>query len=46
MPRWRADGKELYYFAPDQKLMATAVAVQVRRSRRGRPRHCFRRTSR
>jgi Tol biopolymer transport system component/predicted Ser/Thr protein kinase len=28
MPRWRADGKELYYLAPDLKLMAAAVAVQ------------------
>lgn len=24
-PRWRADGRELYYLAPDQKLMAVAV---------------------
>ncbi|MCA1583116.1 MAG: serine/threonine-protein kinase [Acidobacteria bacterium] len=24
-PRWRADGKELYYRAPDQKLMAVAI---------------------
>jgi hypothetical protein len=28
VPRWRADGKELYYLAPDFKLMAAAVAVQ------------------
>jgi hypothetical protein len=28
MPRWRADGKELYYLAPDQKLMAAGVTVQ------------------
>jgi len=27
-PRWRADGKELYYLAPDNKLMAVAVTVQ------------------
>ena len=27
-PRWRADGKELYYVAPDNKLMAAAAAVQ------------------
>jgi Tol biopolymer transport system component len=26
-PRWRADGKELYYIAPDGKLMATPIAV-------------------
>jgi hypothetical protein len=28
MPRWRADGKELYYLAPDDELMAVAVAAQ------------------
>jgi serine/threonine protein kinase len=27
-PRWRADGKELYYLAPDLKLMAAAVVAQ------------------
>jgi Tol biopolymer transport system component len=27
-PRWRADGKELYYLAPDDKLMAVLVAIQ------------------
>jgi len=27
-PRWRADGKELYYVAPDLKLMAAAVVAQ------------------
>jgi Tol biopolymer transport system component len=27
-PRWRADGKELYYVAPDLKLMAVAVVTQ------------------
>ncbi|HXB66951.1 MAG TPA: protein kinase [Candidatus Acidoferrales bacterium] len=27
-PRWRADGKELYYLAPDLKLMAAKVVVQ------------------
>jgi Tol biopolymer transport system component len=26
-PRWRADGKELYYIAPDGKLMATPIAA-------------------
>jgi eukaryotic-like serine/threonine-protein kinase len=25
-PRWRADGRELYYLSLDQKLMAVAVA--------------------
>jgi Tol biopolymer transport system component len=27
MPRWRPDGKELFFIAPDAKLMATAVAA-------------------
>ncbi|MGA2716167.1 MAG: hypothetical protein ABSG41_23970 [Bryobacteraceae bacterium] len=27
-PRWRADGKELYYLAPEFKLMAAAVVAQ------------------
>ena len=27
-PRWRADGKELYYIAPDGKLMATSVTAK------------------
>jgi hypothetical protein len=27
-PRWRADGKELYFLAPDLKLMAAKVVVQ------------------
>jgi Tol biopolymer transport system component len=26
-PRWRADGKELFYFAPDNRLMAAQVKV-------------------
>ena len=26
-PRWRGDGKELYYIAPDSKLMATPIAA-------------------
>ena len=26
-PRWRRDGKELFYLAPDRKLMAVAVKV-------------------
>jgi serine/threonine protein kinase len=26
-PRWRADGKELYYLAPDNKLIAVSVMV-------------------
>lgn len=26
-PRWRADGKELYYIAMDRKLMAVSIDV-------------------
>jgi hypothetical protein len=26
MPRWRADGKELFFIAPDAKVMSAAVA--------------------
>jgi hypothetical protein len=28
-PRWRSDGKELYYLAPDLKLMAVKVSAQA-----------------
>ena len=27
-PRWRPDGKELYYIAPDGRLMVVPIAVQ------------------
>jgi len=27
-PQWRADGKELYYIAPDGKLMAVPITTQ------------------
>jgi serine/threonine protein kinase len=27
-PRWRADGKEIFYIAPDQKLMAAEIAFK------------------
>lgn len=30
MPRWRADGKELFFIAPDAKLMAAAVSASDR----------------
>ena len=26
-PRWRKDGKELYYIAPDSKLMAVSISL-------------------
>ena len=28
MPRWRPDGKELYYIAPDGRLMAAPITTQ------------------
>lgn len=28
-PRWRRDGRELFYLAPDQKLMAVSVQTRV-----------------
>jgi len=28
MPRWRADGKEVFYIAPDQRLMAAQVTIK------------------
>ena len=43
-PRWRADGKELYYIAPDGKLMAAPISREWRDDRaRHRPWPCFRR---
>jgi hypothetical protein len=27
-PRWRADGKELFFLAPDWTIMATAIRTQ------------------
>jgi eukaryotic-like serine/threonine-protein kinase len=28
-PRWRQDGKEIFYFSPDQRLMAADVAIKA-----------------
>jgi len=36
-PRWRADGKELYFIAPDNKLMAVTVAASGSTFEAGRP---------
>jgi serine/threonine protein kinase len=36
-PRWRADGKELYFIAPDRKLMAVPVAVRGSAFEAGKP---------
>jgi Tol biopolymer transport system component len=27
-PRWRRDGKEIYYFSPDNKMMAADISVK------------------
>ena len=36
-PRWRADGKELYYVAPGNKLMAAAITAQASSITPGQP---------
>ena len=36
-PRWLADGRELYYLAPDGRLMAVAVTTQGSAFRAGTP---------
>jgi serine/threonine protein kinase len=40
-PRWRSDSKELYYLAPDNKLMAVAAAAQGGRFVPGTPQVLF-----
>ena len=40
-PHWRGDGKELYYRAPDQKLMAVDVRVEGGNLQVGIPRALF-----
>jgi dipeptidyl aminopeptidase/acylaminoacyl peptidase len=41
-PRWRADGRELYYLAPDDRLMAVPVAATGRMFEVGVPVALFR----
>jgi hypothetical protein len=41
-PRWRADGKELYFLAPDATLMAVPVTAAGTSSRLARRWRCFR----
>jgi eukaryotic-like serine/threonine-protein kinase len=36
-PRWRSDGKELYYIAPDGRLMAVPIAVSGSTFKPGTP---------
>ncbi len=40
-PRWRQDGKELYYLGPDRKLMAVDVAVDAGGLKPGVPKALF-----
>ncbi len=40
-PRWRRDGKELFYLAPDRKLMAVDVKIQASTFEAGVPRPLF-----
>jgi len=40
-PRWRGDGKELFYVAPDRKLMAAEVTATAQRFDRGTPQALF-----
>ena len=42
-PRWRGDGRELFYLAPGGKLMAVDVTASAASSRPGRRRRSFRR---
>ena len=44
-PRWRPDGKELYYIAPDGKLMAVPIVGKAQRLNPARPLRFFRRAS-
>jgi hypothetical protein len=41
-PRWRADGKELYYLSPDGTLMAVPVAIRATTVEPGTPAALFR----
>jgi hypothetical protein len=40
-PRWRADGKELYYLAPDNKLMAATTGARGARFVSEKPQALF-----
>ena len=40
-PRWRRDGKELFYLAPDGKLMAVAVTAGAGGIETSSPRELF-----
>jgi Tol biopolymer transport system component len=40
-PRWRSDGRELYYFTPDRKLMAAEVNGESDKFQVGVPKQLF-----
>jgi hypothetical protein len=40
-PRWRADGKALYFIAPDRTLMAAPIAASVSTLEAGKPAALF-----
>ena len=40
-PRWRRDGKELYYLSPDRKMMAVEVKATATTFETARPRELF-----
>ena len=40
-PRWRGDSKELYYIAPDRKLMAVEIKATAQSFDRGTPQVLF-----
>ena len=41
LPRWRRDGRELFYVAPDRKLMAVSVTPRLAALETGAPRALF-----
>ncbi len=45
-PRWRSDGRELYYLAPNNDLMAVDVDTAGEAFTSGPPRRCSRAESR
>ena len=44
-PHWRADGKEIFFIAPDRKMMAADVKLEGSTFKAAFPRHCFRHKS-
>ena len=41
LPRWRSDGRELFYIAPDDSLIAVPIAVSESSVQVGRPQRLF-----